>query len=508
VYYYISASDGVNINNTQKYEIDVRTDVHKAIIKGNVTDGTTFQPIPYANVTAYKGSTLVKLVTTDTAGKYKMTLLTGIYTLKCTKSGYNPSSDIPINLTENLTIDFMLYPEGTDVGSIAGTVFCKGIGLRDATVTLYTNKTLVDIKKTDDKGFYRFTNLKPGEYVLTVSKKGYSTVQKIVYVEPGRETIANFVLNIIPGKIKGKVVDEFEKPTSAEINLIELNLTASANETGEFVITVEPGEYTILITKQGYRNWSTSVSVEANQTLDLGVIKLERAEEPPTEKYPIIIIVSVVIVLILILVIIIKKSKPRKRKSREPRRKTKIFTIDRIRPTITCTSDGTAVNIKWATAPSDCGYAIYHSRDGINFERLVHLRSGINRYTHKGLKVGEKHFYRVVTYDSLMNEIPISDPMAIICRKTKKLPLRARLLHENTIELSWDTVPTDKSYIIYHSTDNIHFEKLAELSAGTSTYIHKVDDGKKHYYKISIIDVNDVESPKSVAVECDTRCRE
>jgi len=89
---------------------------------------------------------------------------------------------------------------------------------------------------------------------------------------------------IIPCFIKGSVTDtDNEKP----LNKVKLTLNIDNNtdmvtpESGAFVIQVPAGEYTLLISKDGYENVSIDVKVDASnaETVDIKMKKVRGVED-------------------------------------------------------------------------------------------------------------------------------------------------------------------------------------------------------------------------------------
>jgi fibronectin type 3 domain-containing protein len=190
------------------------------------------------------------------------------------------------------------------------------------------------------------------------------------------------------------------------------------------------------------------------------------------------------------------------------------------------TPEGTAINLLWDVFESDNGYVIYHSTDGKNYKKLVHLGKGSSKYLHTGLKPGETHYYKLAVIDTDGTESPPSPPIGVTCAypvykertqfftqqsyfeppKESTPPLTVNAKKDGELILSWKTASTDMGYVIYHSTNKLGpYNRLVRLPKGSTTYIHKgLGSGETHYYRIGFLDDLGVEYALSETIEATT----
>lgn len=172
---------------------------------------------------------------------------------------------------------------------------------------------------------------------------------------------------------------------------------------------------------------------------------------------------------------------------------------------------GRALRISWQPNDDDDidGYRVYRSFEGGDYERIMAVDLNTTSIINTGLKDKMTYRYYITALDEVPNESDRSD-------------IKLGMPHDNippnaptgfsavvssdgsSVILTW--TPIDESdieyYHIYRSTDNIKFEKYAEVSYKNSTFIDKnVDPGTKYYYKISASDGEPNLSPKSNPIE-------
>src|SRR5277367_359712 len=83
-------------------------------------------------------------------------------------------------------------------GGIVGTVKDQsGASIPNATITV-TSSDLVGTKtlQTDASGYYRFANLPPGSYTITITATGFSTEKRTLTVEVGHLPTVDVTLEV------------------------------------------------------------------------------------------------------------------------------------------------------------------------------------------------------------------------------------------------------------------------------------------------------------------------
>jgi len=159
------------------------------IVSGRVSVGQI--PIKNVLVKAIQNGTEKSSDLTDEDGVYILTLSTGVYKLQISKPGYPiVEKDVTVVSEEITTVDFVLSAEQVTKYYVKGRVVDnKGIGISAVKIKLNNNETT-----TDDKGYYIFTDVVEGEYVITPEKTNWTfqPVSTTVYVSQNMENI-NFV---------------------------------------------------------------------------------------------------------------------------------------------------------------------------------------------------------------------------------------------------------------------------------------------------------------------------
>ena len=101
----------------------------------------------------------------------------------------------------------LLAPAGLHAATISGSVATEGQKpIRRVTVTLHSAgaaSQAVGLHSTtsDEKGLFRFDDVRPGSYVITAEKKRWVTAQKRVFVsdeDPAGELRVDFVMSLTP----------------------------------------------------------------------------------------------------------------------------------------------------------------------------------------------------------------------------------------------------------------------------------------------------------------------
>lgn len=150
--------------------------------------------------------------------------------------------------------------------SIEGTISLRdGSVVSNAAVTatnVTTNQTWT--VTTTSEGVYRFKNLPPGQYRITVSASGFKPPTRLFEANPGQTSILNIVLddpaNIDQSSLlNGKIKDRRGRAIMGS-NLILLGSNnriikqTSTDASGNFSLTIEiAGQYMVEVNALGYK---------------------------------------------------------------------------------------------------------------------------------------------------------------------------------------------------------------------------------------------------------------
>ena len=115
----------------------------------------------------------VAITISNSDGEYLVYgLKTGKYVISAFKEGYLMPQSINLSLfpREIARADLYLYKDTALKGTVSGKVTHNGSAVPDALTALYLtengNTSLIQVQKSNDMGFYLFSGLKPGFYIV------------------------------------------------------------------------------------------------------------------------------------------------------------------------------------------------------------------------------------------------------------------------------------------------------------------------------------------------------
>lgn len=154
-----------------------------------------------------------------------------------------------------------------------------------------SSKELLSTMNSTSMGEFNFTELEEGgEYVVVVELEGYHLYSRSYhpYHQMGEIEVRLDRLPPVPGKISGKVVDN---KTGIPIQGVEVTIQfpshySVTDEEGEFhFMDLHPGNYTLILSMEGYWNNTSVIEVLENDTTTV-IIHLVKIKEDDSEPEP------------------------------------------------------------------------------------------------------------------------------------------------------------------------------------------------------------------------------
>ncbi len=142
-----------------------------------------------------------------------------------------------------------------------------------------------------------------------------------------------------------------------------------------------------------------------------------------------------------------------------------------------------AFSLSWPSVDGAYKYNIY--RDDEFIEQV-----DMNEYQVNNLEFGKEYYFKISAIDGLGKE---SDLSIEVKKRTHPLiepPILSSMKSKNNITIIWNNVEGAKSYNIYREGENIN-------NTSQNSFVDSSQPGKKFCYKVTSVDVYDIESEKS-----------
>ena len=174
--------------------------------------------------------------------------------------------------------------------------------------------------------------------------------------------------------------------------------------------------------------------------------------------------------------------------------------------------DTSRVRLSWIPPEEDLGggnltglsgYLIYRFLEPTGtFVTLDVPNPSASSYTDTtDLRAFTTYYYRILAYDDLGNESPISSAVSVTTTGISvPTGLRVAGIFDDRVEISWNANPeTDlQEYRVYRSESLGGTFVRLDPSAGESQYVDRtVVRGKTYYYKVTAVNANGIESRRS-----------
>ena len=214
----------------------------------------------------------------------------GLYIIKALKDGYANDNSTSVNVVygENTVVDTITLVKTSAV--VKGVAELENRSSHSGITVQLSNEEGNEYETTtDSSGFYAFTGVVPGEYILTISKGGYTekTVNPVTVLQSGTVEIEKIVLTemVLPfsGHVRLEGTEDYSGVLVTATNLSDNKVVYSTytEEDGSYSFeSMMAGSYEIRFSKAGYLTWTTEVSVvfgaagalDAELSLDSGAI--------------------------------------------------------------------------------------------------------------------------------------------------------------------------------------------------------------------------------------------
>lgn len=243
------------------------------------------QPIVSANLSVIDNGTIVARAVTDTGGRFMMPgLFPKSYTVNAAAEGFATKTlGVFIRPLEVSVLEFAL--EAT-TGTIRGTVTTSaGAPLAGALVGLNSNLLGVSMLRertvTDNQGIFLLPDIAPGDYVLSVTLRGFQNAIVSTSVRADAVTSLSIPLLPNPGSIRGTIVDDegahLPPEVSAHIRVTDANgglaATPAVDSASQFrADNLAPGTYSVYALAAGYRTESATVTVISGEETDTTIV--------------------------------------------------------------------------------------------------------------------------------------------------------------------------------------------------------------------------------------------
>lgn len=198
--------------------------------------------------------------TTNEAGFYNLTgLSNGIYIINATLAGYNTNSTTKTVSGANITnANISLSP--VPAYTLSGYVTNSSSGLPLSGATVQTNTSLTTT--TNATGFYNFTGLSNGTYIVNASLADYITNFTSMTINGADINNVNISLSPMPTYLlSGYVTSAIGLPLSGAAVQTNTSLTTTTNATGFYSFYMSNGTYAVNASLAGYVTNATIVTI-------------------------------------------------------------------------------------------------------------------------------------------------------------------------------------------------------------------------------------------------------
>lgn len=241
------------------------------------------------DLTNLSSGTLVGTTTTNSTGAYAFTVpnVQAAYRFDASAPGFVSQSKSTL-VNANKIVDITLGPQASVI--VSGTVVDdSGLPLEDVAITATLNGAVIDVVETDVTGSFSVTVYDNATYTVTFTLPSYNSVTETVVVSGNTPIADDVVLGDAPttGTLTGSITDS----TIIAIDNVEVSLLrgssvvaiTSTSAAGDYSFIVPGRTYTIVASKQGYKEATRDVTFANGETKEEN-IQLLAADNPAVDN--------------------------------------------------------------------------------------------------------------------------------------------------------------------------------------------------------------------------------
>ena len=178
--------------------------------------------------------------------------------------------DWGVSITLGFSSDMVTDEGQTDMATLSGTVTDSLTGEAVFSTITFPGVPIPNVTSDYVSGFYTYI-IPAGEVPVTVVAPGYRNASATVVLERNEAVILDFAMLPNQGSITGSLRDGEGRPIAGAAVTIgsPVPVTVTTDEAGVFSADVEPGTWPITVQADGYISDSRSVSLFANETVNV-----------------------------------------------------------------------------------------------------------------------------------------------------------------------------------------------------------------------------------------------
>jgi len=271
---YKEMTKSIEVKDSLGIALDIALEpiVSYGIITGKVFNSATGEPL--SGKITFPQTSLPPVEVDPATGVYSAKLPVGNYTMELEIPGYYKQTEaVVVSKNQTTQKDLALKPVEKDEGVLTGKVSDQATGQALGGVIRFPGRTDIKPIQVDPQtGTYKAT-LPSGSYTIEIESPGYNKRTEVVVINKGQTTKVDLPIKpiekLVGGKIKGTVKDKNTgAPLEAQITVVEggAGPVKSSPETGDYLLDLPSGTYTIKVERQGYLPTTQTVVVREKET--------------------------------------------------------------------------------------------------------------------------------------------------------------------------------------------------------------------------------------------------